>query len=60
MIASVINQKRFERLEQQLGGIVDAERAVALLAHDAPQFLQDQIGARNLFAAQQARSIADQ
>jgi hypothetical protein len=27
MVASVINQKRFERLEQQLGGIVDAERA---------------------------------
>jgi hypothetical protein len=53
VIAAVLDQKRFERLEEQASGAVDAGGAVALVANNPAQLLQDQIGACDIIAAQQ-------
>ena len=61
VIADVVDHERFERFEEQPGGTGDAGHAVALLAHHAPQFLQHEIGAGDIFAAQHATlKLADQ
>ena len=58
-VAAIVYQKRFERLEEQAGGIADAGGGFALVAHDPAQFLQQQfvqseIGTVCVRAAQQA------
>jgi hypothetical protein len=52
VVGARINQKRFERLEEQPRAMADARRALALLAHDGAQFLQDQIGAGGIVTGQ--------
>jgi hypothetical protein len=54
VIAAVVDQKRFERFEEQTGGATDARGAITLIAHDATQFLQNKIGAGDIVTAQQA------
>src|SRR5690242_17862969 len=61
MIATIIDDERLERLEQQLRGILDADRAIPLLTHDATQLLEHKVGAGSVFAAQDAAfKLADQ
>ena len=59
--ASVVDKKRLKRLEQQSRRTIDARCAVALLANDTSQFLENEIGAGNFIAAQHgAFELADQ
>ena len=61
MIAAIVDEEGLKRLEQDARGIFDRSGAIALLANDAPQFLQHQIGASNSFTTQQtAFEFADQ
>ena len=61
MVGTIVDQERLERLEEQAGGIADARDALALLAHDVAQFLQNEIVAGDIVAAQQrAFEFADQ
>ena len=54
MIAAIVDKKQFKWLEEQLSGFIETSCLVSLLAHDAPQFLQDQIAAGDGVAAQHA------
>lgn len=54
MIAAIVDKKRFKWLEEQLSGFIEKSCPVSLLAHDAPQFLQDQIAAGDGVATQHA------
>jgi len=61
VVAAIVDKKWFKWFEEQLSGFIEARTAVSLLAHDAPQFLQDQISASDVFAAQHAAlEFADQ
>ena len=61
VIAMVVDQKRFKRFEEQPGRSADARCALALFAHDAAQFLKDEIDSGNILAAQHAAfELADQ
>jgi hypothetical protein len=61
MLAAVVDHERLKRLEKKTGAMTDPRAALALLARDAAQFLQDEIGAGILVAAQQAAfELADQ
>ena len=61
MVAAIVDKKRCKRLEKHLSGFIETSGTVSLLAHDAPQFLQDQIAASDVFAAQHAAlKFADQ
>src|SRR5262252_7418217 len=61
VVAAIVDEKRLKRLEEQLSGFVETRSAIPLLAHDAPQLLQDQITAGDTFAAQHAAlEFADQ
>ncbi|MGC1819438.1 MAG: hypothetical protein WA729_00275, partial [Pseudolabrys sp.] len=43
VVAAIVDQKWLKRLEQQLSGLVETSSTVPLLAHDASQFLEDEI-----------------
>jgi DICT domain-containing protein len=45
VVAAIVDQKWLKRLEQQLSGLVETSSTVPLLAHDASQFLEDEIAA---------------
>ena len=53
-VAAIIDKDRLKRLEQQLRGVIKASSSVALLAHDASQFLQNKVAAGNFIATQNA------
>jgi hypothetical protein len=54
MLGRVVDQKRFERLEEQAGRIADACNAPAGFAQTAAQFIEHQLGACGIVTAQQA------
>ena len=54
VVAAIIYKERLKRLEQQLRGFIKASSAVALLAHDASQFLQNKVAAGDFFTTQNA------
>jgi hypothetical protein len=61
VVAAIVDQKWLKRLEQQLSGLVETSSTVPLLAHDASQFLEDEIAAGDLVAAQHVSlKFADQ
>ena len=61
VIATIVDQQRLERLEEQAGGIADVRGALALFAHGMAQLPQNQIGAGGLLATQYAAfELADQ
>jgi len=61
VVAMIVDEKRLKWLEQNACRIFDTRTAVALFTHDAAQFLEDETGAGNLFAAQHgAFELADQ
>jgi hypothetical protein len=54
VLAEIVDQKRLKRFEEQPGAMADAGRTLALVAGETAQFLQHQIGAAQVVAAQQA------
>ncbi len=54
VIGNVIDQERLERIEEQPRMIPDASRLRVALAHAAPQFGEDELGAGHVLAAQHA------
>jgi hypothetical protein len=61
MVATIIDNKRFKRLEQQPGGIFYAGNHIALLANNAAKFLENEVRADDVLAAQHAAlKFADQ
>src|SRR6185437_8828289 len=52
VVATVIYDERLQRLEQQSGRVFYAGRYIALLAHNAAEFLENEIRANDVFAAQ--------
>ena len=52
VIGGIINDERLNRREEQAGGIADTRHRLAGSANGAPEFLQDELAAGGLFAAQ--------
>ena len=60
VVAMIVDEKRLKRLEQNACRIFDTRTTVALLAHDAAQFLEDEAGSDDFFATQHgAFELAD-
>ncbi|HEX5516446.1 MAG TPA: hypothetical protein VFX32_02510 [Pseudolabrys sp.] len=61
MVAAIVDNERFKRLEQQPRGIFYAGSHIALFADNAAEFLENEVRADDLFTAQQAAfEFADQ
>lgn len=61
MVATIIDNERLKRLEQQPRGIFYAGSYIALLANNAAEFLENEVRADDVFTAQHAAfEFADQ
>src|SRR6185369_6294918 len=61
MVAAIVDNERLKRLEQQPRGIFYAGSHIALFADNPAEFLENEVRADDLFAAQQAAfEFADQ
>ena len=55
VIGGIVDEERLDRREEQPGGVADARHRLACDANGAAQFLQDEVAAGRLFAAQARR-----